>query len=127
MVVTGLNRRSRYWTPCSWRASRMLCSLKESAKGSPWSRAKRARTSCRVIIGDLECQGMSGRAPEARRRDQPGRSKRERESHPASLYAAGSDHKLRLQLHQGPTLALMLATFVCRADARWRTRLRSVG
>src|SRR6516165_3805116 len=28
----------------------MLSSLKESAKGSPWSRAKRARTSCRFII-----------------------------------------------------------------------------
>src|SRR6516165_2588791 len=50
MVVTGLNRRLRNGTPCSLSASRMLSSLKESAKGSPWSRAKRARTSCRFII-----------------------------------------------------------------------------
>src|SRR5262249_24660652 len=50
MVVTGLNSRSRYLTPCSLRASRMLAWVKESANGSPWSRANRARTSCRFII-----------------------------------------------------------------------------
>jgi hypothetical protein len=66
-------------------------------------------------------------APEGRRRAQPGRSTRERGSHPASLYTAGSDRTLRLQLHQGPTLALMLATFVCRAAARWRPWLARVG
>src|SRR5215471_20366692 len=32
----------------------MLRSLKESAKGSPRSRAKRARTSFKVVMGDLK-------------------------------------------------------------------------
>jgi hypothetical protein len=40
MVVTGLNRRSRYLTPYWWRASRMLDSVKGSAKGRPWPHAK---------------------------------------------------------------------------------------
>src|SRR5262245_2412288 len=36
----------------------MLTSVKASAKGSPWPRAKRARTSSRVVMGALVCQGM---------------------------------------------------------------------
>src|SRR5262249_56723696 len=56
-VLTGLNSLSRNGTPCSSRASRMLSSLKESAKGSPWSRAKRARTSSRVVIGGAQMAG----------------------------------------------------------------------
>src|SRR5262249_33797625 len=59
-VVTGLNSRSRYWTPCWLRASRRLGSLKDSAKGSPWSRAKRARTSSRVVMGVSNFWGGSG-------------------------------------------------------------------
>src|SRR5947209_15699109 len=54
MVVTGLNSLSRNWTPCWLRASRMLDSVKESAKGSPWSRAKRARTSSRVVMRESQ-------------------------------------------------------------------------
>src|SRR5262249_28825418 len=69
MVVTGLNRRSRYWTPCSLRASRTLRSLKESAKGSPWSRAKRARTSCKVVmVGSQRSWAEVARAQKAPRR-----------------------------------------------------------
>src|SRR5262249_27492292 len=49
-VVLGLNRRSRYWTPCWSRASRIWRSVNASAKGSPCSRAKRARTSCKVVM-----------------------------------------------------------------------------
>src|SRR5262249_5388241 len=49
-VVAGLNSLSRYLTPCSLSGSRMLDSLKDSEKGSPWSRAKRARISCRLVI-----------------------------------------------------------------------------
>jgi hypothetical protein len=58
MVVTGLNSLSRYRTPCSLRASRMLAWVKESAKGSPWSRAKRARTSSRVVIEGSQTSGV---------------------------------------------------------------------
>src|SRR3974377_1167258 len=54
MVVTGPNTLSRYLKSCTLRASRMLVSLKESAKGSPWSRAKRARTSFKVVIGESQ-------------------------------------------------------------------------
>src|SRR6516162_6117076 len=50
MVVTGLNKRSRYWTPCSLRTSWMLGSVKTSAKGSPVLRAKRARTASRFVM-----------------------------------------------------------------------------
>jgi hypothetical protein len=63
MVVAGLNSPSRYWTPCSLRASRMLRWLKESAKGSPWSRAKRARTSDRVVHGGSRVSGCEGGRP----------------------------------------------------------------
>jgi hypothetical protein len=45
----------------------MLSSLKESAKGSPWSRAKRARTSSRVVIADLRCLEWKWREPRKRR------------------------------------------------------------
>ena len=68
MVVTGLNTRSRYLMPCSLRASRMLVSLKESAKGSPWSRAKRARTSFRVVMANHKCLEWKWRGPRNRRR-----------------------------------------------------------
>src|SRR5438128_7613946 len=50
MVVIGLNSLSRKRTPCSSRAARILGRLREAAKGRPWSRAKRARTSSRVVI-----------------------------------------------------------------------------
>jgi hypothetical protein len=50
MVGIGLNSRSRKRTPCSSRAARILARLREAAKGRPWSRAKRARTSSRVVI-----------------------------------------------------------------------------
>ena len=35
MVVTGLNTRSRYWTPCSLRTSRILASVKMSDEREP--------------------------------------------------------------------------------------------
>src|SRR5262249_22434285 len=71
VVVPGRNRRSRYWTPCSWRASRMLRSLKESAKGNPWSRAKRARTSWRVVmVGSQRSWAGMARTQKAPRRNQ---------------------------------------------------------
>ena len=44
---------------------RMQDWVKESAKGSPRSRAKRARTSSSVSIGDLKCLG-GGADQEAR-------------------------------------------------------------
>src|SRR5262245_27323544 len=115
MVVTGLNSRSRNVTPCSLSASRMRDSVKESAKGKPRSRAKRARTSSSVIIGDLKCLGH-GAGQEARSRARTGRRRPEQES-PSSLYAARVGHSLWPQLRQGPTLALKLATFVFRTDA----------
>src|SRR5262245_796116 len=74
MVVTGLNRRSRYRTPCSSRASRMLRWVKESAKGSPWSRAKRARTSSRLVMGGLKRLWCEWGGPR-KRRGGPSRAK----------------------------------------------------
>ena len=50
MVVTGLKTRSRYFMPWSLRTSRMLASVKTSAKGNPVLRAKRARTASRFVI-----------------------------------------------------------------------------
>src|SRR5262249_23150599 len=71
IVVTGLNRRSRYWTPCSLRASRILRSLQESAKSKPWSRAKRARTSCKVVmVGSQRSWAEVARTQKAPRRHQ---------------------------------------------------------
>src|SRR5262249_39857389 len=121
MVVTGLNSRSRSWTPYSWRASRMLGSLRESAKGSPWSRAKRARTSSRVVMGVSNVWGgrgaESGSAAAGPVRT-PDKGRTSRQPLLPSLYAAPPDNTLRLQLQQGPALATKLATFVDETDAR---------
>ena len=58
MVVTGLNTRSRYLTPCSLRTSRMLASVKTSANGRPSLReAARHLIQARHEIGF----GVSGR------------------------------------------------------------------
>ena len=57
MVVTGLNSRSRYLTPCSSRASRMLASVRTSANGSPWLRAKRARNRSKLVMDRLRHLG----------------------------------------------------------------------
>src|SRR5947207_9318 len=51
IVVPGLNSLAGEVTPGWWRAWRMLSSLKESAKGSPWWRVKRARTCSKVVMG----------------------------------------------------------------------------
>src|SRR5262249_54765639 len=50
MGLTGLNSLSRYSTSCSARTSRMLAWVRTSANGSPWSRAKRARTASSLVI-----------------------------------------------------------------------------
>src|SRR3954470_4799098 len=36
----------------------MLCSLRDSAKGSPWSRAKRSLTACRLVMKSPSCCGV---------------------------------------------------------------------
>src|SRR5260370_24548681 len=86
IVVTGLNTRSRYLIPCSLRAARMLRSLKESANGRPWSRAKRARTSFRVVIGDLRCLESKWSDPRKRRGGaESGERSHEQDSPPTSI------------------------------------------
>src|SRR5262249_21187080 len=112
-VVTGLNSRSRYLTPCSLRASRMLISLKESAKGSPWSRAKRARTSSRVVRGGLKGLWCEWGGPRKRRGGpSPGKGRTSSNRLPPSLYPARPGNPLRLQLLQGQALAVKLVPFV---------------
>src|SRR5262249_2764191 len=106
MVVTGLNSLSRYVTACSLRASRMLRSLKESAKGSPWSRAKRARTSCKVVMGALKYSGGSSADPgNAAAGPGPDKGRAGSKRLPASLYAARPGNARR-QLHQAGQVLL---------------------
>src|SRR5262245_26801456 len=112
-VVAGPNTRSRYSTPCSSSTSRMLAWVKTSANGRPWSRAKRARTASREVMGDLKCLRCERGGPGKRGGGTgPDKGSTRGNRLPASLYAVGSGHALRPQPHRGLALALMLATFV---------------
>src|SRR6266852_5022996 len=87
MVVTGLNTRSRYVTPCSLRTSRMLASVKISAKGSPSLRAKRARTASKLVMelfspSWVEVVGTPVRGKDLGTRERPGDERQSQESTP---------------------------------------------
>lgn len=101
MVVAGLNSRSRYWTPCLSRASRMLNSVRASAKGSPWPRAKRARTSSKVVMGDLACHEIMCDG-EAQARERQSGAKRLEETRECSPKRAA---RLRQTRHKEDCLA----------------------
>ena len=101
MVVTGLKTRSRYLMPCSLRASRMLSSLKESAKGSPWPRAKRRGPPPGWSWGSqMPCVEVM-RTQEARTGVQSGESYASRNRLLPPLYVAKSSQVRDVRVHQG--------------------------
>src|SRR5215468_4237420 len=104
----------------------MLRSLKESAKGKPWSRAKRARTSCKVVmVGSRRSWAEVARTQKAPRRHQV-RTKGARVANASHLHCTrhspatlAVDNRTRGAGGQA-LLALKLATFVWRTEARRR-------